>query len=459
MSTHARRIALPLAALATLVLALPISAKTVVVIASGMSFTPSTVNIDVGDSITFQNTSGFHNVAADGGSFRCADGCDDTGGNGNPASGWSFTRSFTQAGTIGFHCEVHGSVSGGMRGTIVVSGGSPSEHNGALQFSAATYAVTEGTAQAQISVTRTGGDDGAVSVHYATNGQTATAGSDFTSASGTLNWAAGDDASKSFSVPITNDAAVESNETVQLVLSSPTGGAALGNATAVLTIHDNDSPGGTIPPAPAKLHATSTSLTGVVLAWQDKSTNETLFRVQGRRLDEAAFTDRGTAAANTTQLAVNGLPSGVAFVFRVRAENATGNSAFSQDLLVTTDVAPAACVADAQTLCLSGGRFSARIDWRTASGPGQAGAIPLPANPDSGLFYFFAPANIEALLKTLNACTFTTPRYWVFLAATTDVEFTARVTDTATGKVKTYFNVLGQPAPPVQDTDAFATCP
>jgi hypothetical protein len=58
--------------------------------------------------------------------------------------------------------------------------------------------------------------------------------------------------------------------------------------------------------------------------------------------------------------------------------------------------------------------------------------------------------------------------YWVFFAATTNVEFTTRVTDTLTGFVKTYGksgetieynNPLGQPANAVTDTTAFATCP
>ena len=49
--------------------------------------------------------------------------------------------------------------------------------------------------------------------------------------------------------------------------------------------------------------------------------------------------------------------------------------------------------------------------------------------------------------------------YWVFFAATTNVEFTTTVTDTQSGKVKVYFNPLNTSAPPVQDVNAFATCP
>ena len=115
---------------------------------------------------------------------------------------------------------------------------------GTLQFSAATYSVNEDAGTATITVTRTGGSDGAVSVAYATSNGTATAGSDYTTASGTLNWADGDSAGKTFTVTITDDGTVESNETVNLTLSSPTGGATLGtNDTAVLTIQDDEVPG------------------------------------------------------------------------------------------------------------------------------------------------------------------------------------------------------------------------
>jgi hypothetical protein len=61
-----------------------------------------------------------------------------------------------------------------------------------LQFSAANYTIAEKGGTATISVTRTGGNIGAVSVNYTTLNGTATAGSDYVAASGTLNWADGD---------------------------------------------------------------------------------------------------------------------------------------------------------------------------------------------------------------------------------------------------------------------------
>ena len=112
---------------------------------------------------------------------------------------------------------------------------------GTLQFSAATYSVAENGGSATITITRTGGSTGAVGVTVSTSNGTATAGSDYTAVSTTVSFAAGDTANKTVSIPITDDALVEGNETVNVALSTPTGGATLGSPnTAVLTITDND---------------------------------------------------------------------------------------------------------------------------------------------------------------------------------------------------------------------------
>jgi hypothetical protein len=118
---------------------------------------------------------------------------------------------------------------------------------GTLQMSSATYAVGEGGANAVITVTRAGGSDGAVSARLATSNGTATAGSDYTATDVIVNFAAGDAASKTVNVPITQDTTDEPDETVTLALSTPTGGAALGaTSNATLTITDDDAS----PPAP-----------------------------------------------------------------------------------------------------------------------------------------------------------------------------------------------------------------
>ena len=113
---------------------------------------------------------------------------------------------------------------------------------GNFTISPPTLNVGEQAGTATFTVNRTGGSDGAVTVNFATANGTATAGSDYTAASGTLNFAAGE-TSKTITVNITNDTTDEPNETFTVTLSAPTGGASLGTAiTSTATIIDNDDP-------------------------------------------------------------------------------------------------------------------------------------------------------------------------------------------------------------------------
>ena len=111
-------------------------------------------------------------------------------------------------------------------------------------------------------------------------------------------------------------------------------------------------------------------------------------------------------------------------------------------------------------LCLQNDRFAVRTFWRTQFGTrGPGTVVPGVASDDSGLFYFFNSDNWEVLLKVLDACKHPSERFWVFSAATTNVEYTITVTDTDAQQVNTYVNPLGLSAPAVTDTAAFATCP
>ena len=86
-----------------------------------LTFSPNNITITAGDTVTFRNLGGAtHNVHADDNSFRCAHGCDDSGGNGDVSDdNWSFTRTFSTAGVVKYHCDQH--VSMGMTGTITVN--------------------------------------------------------------------------------------------------------------------------------------------------------------------------------------------------------------------------------------------------------------------------------------------------------------------------------------------------
>jgi hypothetical protein len=113
---------------------------------------------------------------------------------------------------------------------------------GELAFSKGSYTTGE-SGPAVLIVTRTNGSSGAVTVAYSTASGTAISDSDFAGVStGTLSFAAGE-ASKAIRVPILNNATVEPNETFQVALSAPTGGATLGALSqATVTIVDDDTP-------------------------------------------------------------------------------------------------------------------------------------------------------------------------------------------------------------------------
>ncbi len=127
---------------------------------------------------------------------------------------------------------------------------------GALTIAgAATRTIAENGGALALSVDRTGGTDGAVSVTCAAVNGTATTGLDFTATSLTLSWADGDSTTKLCNVPIINDAIPEATKAFSVALSNPTGGATLGAQTSVaVTLTDDDVVAKT-PPTMANLPA------------------------------------------------------------------------------------------------------------------------------------------------------------------------------------------------------------
>jgi hypothetical protein len=134
-----------------------------------------------------------------------------------------------------------------VNATLLDSGGAGTilddDVAGALHFSAAGYAVSEAARQALITVKRTGGNAGGVSVSWEATDGSATSGADYAAASGTLNFGT-NVTSQTIVVPLLGDALDEPNETVLLRLLGPSVGATLGApATAILTVNDNDAAG------------------------------------------------------------------------------------------------------------------------------------------------------------------------------------------------------------------------
>jgi hypothetical protein len=111
-------------------------------------------------------------------------------------------------------------------------------NTGIVQFGSPTYSAGE-PGKAQINVSRKGGCEGKISVDYATQSNTATQPTDYSSTSGTLTWADGDCNDKTIAVPINQ---VNGDKSLDVRLSNVTGGATLGPTDkAVLTIKSSSS--------------------------------------------------------------------------------------------------------------------------------------------------------------------------------------------------------------------------
>jgi len=112
------------------------------------------------------------------------------------------------------------------------------------------------------------------------------------------------------------------------------------------------------------------------------------------------------------------------------------------------------CVPGGSVLCLQDGRFRVDVRWRTQPHvPGDYGqAVPL--TDDTGNFWFFAPDNLEVMVKVLNGCALN-QRWWVFASGLTDVGLDLEVWDLETGRIWLDHHDQGKTYPPRLDTDAF----
>ena len=147
-------------------------------------------------------------------------------------------------------------------------------------------------------------------------------------------------------------------------------------------------------------------------------------------------------------------PNGTKFLV---AWNQTGGTHF--ELQARLFSARTACTPSETVACFgAGGRFRVEIDWSDFQGnEGSGQLVPDGQSESSGLFFFFNEENWELLIKVLDACNFN-DRFWVFAAASTNVEYRLRVTDMETGVERIYTNPLGVSSPAITDTDAFP-CP
>jgi PKD repeat protein len=118
-----------------------------------------------------------------------------------------------------------------------------------------------------------------------------------------------------------------------------------------------------------------------------------------------------------------------------------------------------ALAGDVDKLCLGEGRYIVEVDWENHHqverpiGEGQSRR--LGSSENTGLFWFFNPDSIDLIVKIIDGSV-VNDHVWVFYGALTDVIYDLKVTDTASGKSKSYKNLAGSICG-VGDTAAFST--
>ena len=180
--------------------------------------------------------------------------------------------------------------------------GTITDDDAAPSLSIGNVSVTEGSsgiANAAFTVSLSAASGQSITVGYATANGTAIAPGDFTTTSGTLTFAPGS-TSQSVVVPVTGDAANESDETFQVNLSNPTN-ATLGTAQGTGTILNDD-------PLP------SISIADVAVTEGNSGTANatfalTLSAASGRAVSASYATANGSATAGSDYTAASGTVS------------------------------------------------------------------------------------------------------------------------------------------------------
>ncbi|MGH7393968.1 MAG: fibronectin type III domain-containing protein, partial [Candidatus Rokuibacteriota bacterium] len=88
--------------------------------------------------------------------------------------------------------------------------------------------------------------------------------------------------------------------------------------------------------APSSLTANAVSKNQINLVWADSANNETGFKIERRASAAATFSQIATVGANVTSFSNTGLGAGATYHYRVRAYNASGHSAYSNEANATT---------------------------------------------------------------------------------------------------------------------------
>jgi hypothetical protein len=99
----------------------------------------------------------------------------------------------------------------------------------------------------------------------------------------------------------------------------------------------------------------------------------------------------------------------------------------------------AGCAGDVSALCLLEGRFRVSVLWRDPRSGNAGEGVAVPLRRETGAFWFFAPDNLELMVKVLDG-TAVNGHFWIFYGALSEVEYDLTVEDLESGARRTYHN-------------------
>lgn len=126
-----------------------------------------------------------------------------------------------------------------------------------------------------------------------------------------------------------------------------------------------------LPAAPDQLNANSPTSSSVILNWRDNSDNETGFRIEKASwqvMEWSEFTELNVVSANITEYTDAGLIQSHPYKYRVCAFNDGGNSTFTEEKVISTQIANPISISGPGT---STGNFNIEVSY---SWPGMFGS-------------------------------------------------------------------------------------
>ncbi len=278
---------------------------------------------------------------------------------------------------------------------------------GTFQFGSASYSVGEGAGKVNLTVNRVGGSGGTVTVDWGTQQNTATVNVDYQGVSWTPLTFADGETSKVVSVNIIQDTLVEGNETFNVLLNNPTGGATLGSpTTAAVTIVDDDKASAdttapTVSISSPSANATYTSAQTVTVT-ASASDNVGISKVEF--YDGSTLKGTDSAAPYIYAWAVSSSTDGT-HSFTAKAYDAAGNSRVSSPVTLTVNIsAPASTQPSSSTVFYGYDKTLGANDDSNAAPYGGVSRYVSPTGSDNGTGSISSPwQHIQYAMTHSNA--------------------------------------------------------